>query len=217
VHKDGTIFVTDMKNGLMKIDPKKRTVEAVLTRFKLEPFKGVNDLFFARNGDIYFTDQGTTGLHDSRGRLFRLSASGDLTCLLDNIPSPNGLVMNLDETVIYLAVTRGNCIWRVPLLRSGLPSKVGLFIQMTGGWGPDGLALDAKGRLVVTHVGLGIVWVFDAMGAPVYRIRAREGTHVTNVAYGGPNGSSLYITESHSSTVQVVELDTPGKQMFSHQ
>nr|WP_213958008.1 MULTISPECIES: SMP-30/gluconolactonase/LRE family protein [unclassified Variovorax] len=216
IHRDGTIFVADMKHGLMKLDPKTRRIEPVVTRYKLERFKGINDLFFARNGDIYFTDQGTTGLHDATGRLFRLSASGELTCLLDNIPSPNGLVMNADETVIYLAVTRGNCIWRVPLLRNGMPSKVGLFIQMTGGWGPDGIALDTKGRLVVTHVGLGIVWLFDPSGEPVYRIKACEGTHVTNVAYGGPDGATLYITESHSSTVQVVELDAPGKPMYSH-
>ena len=217
IHKDGTIYVTDAKHGLMKLDPKTRRVEQLVTRYNMERFKGVNDLFFARNGDIYFTDQGTTGLHNPTGRLFRLSASGELTCLLDNVPSPNGLVMNVDETVVYLAVTRGNCIWRVPLLRNGLPSKVGMFIQMTGGWGPDGLALDEKGRLVVTHVGLGVVWVFDPSGAPVYRIKAREGSHVTNVAYGGPNGTTLFITESHSSTVQFVELDTPGKAMYSHQ
>lgn len=217
IHRDGTIYITDNKHGLMKLDPKTRRVEPLVTRYKLERFKGVNDLFFARNGDIYFTDQGTTGLHDPTGRLFRLSAKGDLTCLLDNIPSPNGLVMNTEETVVYLAVTRGNCIWRVPLLRDGTPSKVGMFIQMTGGWGPDGLALDAKGRLVVTHVGLGVVWVFDTSGAPVYRIKAREGTHVTNVAFGGPEGKTLYITESHSSTVQTVELDVPGKPMYSHQ
>ena len=217
IHRDGSIYITDNKHGLMKLDPKSRRIEPLLTRYKLERFKGVNDLFFARSGDLYFTDQGTTGLHDPSGRLFRLSAAGELTCLLDNIPSPNGLVMNVDETVVYLAVTRGNCIWRVPLLRNGVPSKVGLFIQMTGGWGPDGLALDEKGRLVVTHVGLGVVWVFDPSGAPVYRIKACEGTHVTNVAFGGPRGSTLYITESHSSTVQVVELDVPGKPMYSHQ
>ena len=31
------------------------------------------------------------------------------------MPSPNGLVINKEETTLFLAVTRGNCIWRVPL------------------------------------------------------------------------------------------------------
>src|SRR5690606_37819119 len=102
-----------------------------------EGFKGVNDLFFAANGDLYFTDQGQTGLQDPTGRLFRLRADGRLDCLLDNVPSPNGLVMNLEETALYLAVTRANAIWRVPLLRDGGTTKVGNFVQLTGGWGPD--------------------------------------------------------------------------------
>jgi len=31
-----------------------------------------------------------------------------LDLLLDNVPSPNGLVFNPEETIRYLAVTRGN-------------------------------------------------------------------------------------------------------------
>jgi gluconolactonase len=217
IHKDGRIFITDNKHGLMILDPVSRSVSPYVTRYKMERFKGVNDLFFASNGDLYFTDQGSTGLHDPTGGLYRVTPDGAVTCLLDNIPSPNGLVMSLDETVIYLAVTRGNCIWRVPLLRSGMPSKVGIFVQMTGGWGPDGLALDAKGRLVVTHVGLGSVWIFDPSGEPIYRIKSCAGTHVTNVAYGGVDGKTLYITESHSSSILTAKLDVPGKPMFSHQ
>ena len=78
----------------------------------------------------------------------------DIDCVLDNVPSPNGLVMNLDETMVYLEVTRGNCIRRVPLRRDGGVAKVGIYIQLSGGWGgPDGLALDAAGSLAVAHVG----------------------------------------------------------------
>ena len=59
-----------------------------------------------------------------RPRLFRLTEAGRVDCLLDNVPSPNGLVMNLNESMIYLAVTRGNCIWRVPLTKAGINAGV---------------------------------------------------------------------------------------------
>jgi len=217
IHRDGRIFIADYKHGIMVMDPVNGRVEPYLVRAGLERFKGVNDLFFAANGDLYFTDQGQTGLHDATGRLFRLRADGRLDCLLDNVPSPNGLVMNQDETMVYLAVTRANSVWRVPLMRNGGVTKVGVFVQLSGGWGPDGLALDAEGRLAIAHVGLGVVWIVDRFGQPVYRINSCTGTHTTNVAFGGEKGTTLFITESGTGTILRAELDVPGKAMYSHQ
>ncbi len=217
-HKDGRIFIADYKHGIMTMDPVTGKVTPYLVRAGLERFKAVNDLFFAANGDLYFTDQGLTGLHDPTGRLFRVRPDGQVTCLLDNVPSPNGLVMNLEESMIYLAVTRANAVWRVPLTRDGGVAKVGLFVQLSGGWGgPDGLALDAEGRLVIAHVGMGSVWIVDRLGEPVYRVRTCAKMHTTNVAYGGPDGRSLFITESESGSILRAELDVPGKKMFSQQ
>jgi gluconolactonase len=200
----------------MLLDPVNGKVTPYLERANLERFKAVNDLFFASNGDLYFTDQGLTGLHDPTGRVFRVRQNGEVTCLLDNVPSPNGLVMNLDESILYVAVTRGNCIWRVPFTRNGDVAKVGMYIQLSGGGGPDGLALDAQGRLLIAHVAMGSVWVFDKFGEPVYRIKSCEGHHTTNVAFGGPENKTLYITESESGTILTAELDVPGKLMYSH-
>ncbi len=171
---------------------------------------------FASNGDLYFTDQGLTGLHDPTGRLFRVTPQGKVTCLLDNIPSPNGLVMNREETLIFLAVTRGNSVWRVPFLRDQTVAKVGLHIQLSGGGGPDGLALDEEGGLIVAHVGMGSVWTFSPMGEPVHRIKSSSGLYTTNIAFGGPDRSTLYITESASGTILKAQLDVQGKLMYSH-
>jgi gluconolactonase len=216
IHRDGRIFIADYKNGIMLLDPVNGKVTPYLVRANLERFKAINDLFFAANGDLYFTDQGLTGLHDATGRVFRVRANGQITCLLDNVPSPNGLVMNRDETILYVAVTRGNCIWRVPFTRSGEVAKVGLYIQMSGGGGPDGLALDDEGRLLVAHVGMGSVWVFDAHGEPVYRIQSCAGRATTNLAFGGPDNKTLYITESESASILTAQLDVSGKLMYSH-
>ena len=120
--------------------------------------------------------------------------------------------------MLYVAVTRGNCVWRVPLMADGSVAKVGLFVQLSGGWGgPDGLALDAEGRLAIAHVGMGSVWVVDRIGEPVYRVRTCTEMHTTNVAFGGPDGKRLFITESGSGSILVASLDVPGKAMFSHQ
>ncbi|WP_439588332.1 SMP-30/gluconolactonase/LRE family protein [Hydrogenophaga sp.] len=214
---DGRAFVADYRHGIMVLDVSTGRIEPWCTHYRLERFKGVNDLVFASNGDLYFTDQGQSGLHDPSGRVFRIRhGSQDPELLLGGIPSPNGLVMNLDETRLFVAVTRANAIWRLPLVGNGV-SKVGVFIQMSGGHaGPDGLALDTRGQLAVAHAGMGAVWIFSEMGEPLYRVNSCAGHLTTNVAFGGPDGRHLYITESQTGTILRAEVETPGRPMYSH-
>ena len=215
-HQDGRAFITDHKNGIMVLDPKTGKIQPHCDRPLLQRFRGVNDLVFASNGDLYFTDQGQSGLQDPSGRLYRLRTNGQLDCLLDTIPSPNGLVLNSDENVIYLAVTRSNAVWRVPLMRDGTASKVGIAIQMSGGAGPDGMAIDAAGNLAVCHAGFGAVWLFSAIGEPMLRVNSPEGLWVTNCAYGGIDNKQLFITESKTGAVLVADMPVAGRKMFSH-
>ena len=204
---DGRIYVTDAKKGLLVFDPVKQTMNTVIENVLAQPFKGVNDLVFSSTGDLYFTDQGQTGWHDPTGRLYRLTSTGRLDLLLANIPSPNGLALNLAENVVWLAVTRANAIWRVPLPKSqALVSKVGTYIQMSGGGGPDGIALDETGGLAVSHTGLGAVWIFDNLGQPVQRLNSPVGLHTTNCAYGGPGRKQLFVTCGEHVLVSAVEV-----------
>jgi gluconolactonase len=125
--------------------------------------------------------------------------------------------LNKDESILYVAMTRGNAIWRLPLMDDGGVSKVGLFVQLSGGMaGPDGLAIDEDDRLLVAHAGHGTVWVFSRFGEPVYRLRSDAGMDTTNIAFGGPDGKDLYIVESELGKVLERPMDVPGKLMYSH-
>jgi gluconolactonase len=217
IHRDGRIFIADHKLGLMLLDPAAGRVEVFFDRPHRERFKGLNDLHFARNGDLYFTDQGESGLHDPTGRLYRLRADGRLDLLLDNVPSPNGLVLTPNEDILYLAVTRNNAVWRVPLNPDGSIGRVGIFIQLSGGMGPDGMAMDAEGNLAVCHVGMGSVWLFSRFGRPLYEIQSNAGRGTTNAAFGGADGKTLFITESETGTVLAARLQVAGLTLFSHQ
>jgi len=216
-HRDGRAFIADHKRGIMRLDPGTGTVTPVLEEVRREGFKGLNDLVFARNGDLYFTDQGQTGLQDPTGKVYRLRADGQVDCLLDCIPSPNGIVLSPDEKALFVAVTRANQVWRLPLHPDGTTSKVAAFITLSGGLaGPDGLAIDETGGLAVAHCGLGTVWLFDQLGEPRYRIRSCEGISTTNLAFGGPGNRSLFITESDTGTILQAEVPVAGHPMFSH-
>jgi gluconolactonase len=71
-----TLLITDYKNGLMRLDVATGRISAHLLRRNSERFKGVNDLVFDAEGNLYFTDQGQSGLHDPSGRLYRLRPDG---------------------------------------------------------------------------------------------------------------------------------------------
>src|SRR6476659_6488288 len=209
---DGRILVADYRQGIMELDARAGRMQKVLTSRNSESCKGCNDLHIASNGDIYFTDQGQTGLHDPTGRVFRLSPNGRLDCLVDTGISPNGLVLDPTETVLFVAMTRDNAVWRLPFMKDGSVSKVGRFCSTFGASGPDGLTMDKAGRLFVAHASLGHVFVFASNGELIARIKSCAGASCTNVAIGGNNGDRLYVTESATGTVLIADisvLDSP--------
>lgn len=207
---DGEIVIADYRNGLMRLDVTRGAVSPLLGHRNSESFKGVNDLVFDSRGSLYFTDQGQTGLHDPTGRVYRLAADGRLDLLLANAPSPNGVALSADGRVLFVAVTRGNAVWRVPLMEDGGVSKVGQFFASYGPSGPDGLAVDEAGRLVVANPGLGVAWVLDAMAQPVEVLRSPAGASLTNLAYGGADRRTAFFTESSSGSILRARMDTPG-------
>ena len=204
-HPDGRLIIADHRHGLLALDTDSRRIEPLVTHFQAQRFKGVNDLTFAANGDLYFTDQGQTGLHDPTGAVYCLKADGALIRLLNNIPGPNGLVLSNDGHDLFVAVTRDNAVWRLPLVESGA-SKVSKFLQLSGGFGPDGLTIDSDDNLYVAHCGMGCVWQFDRRGEPKYRIDSSRGDWTSNTAFHPDHPKDLYVTESQTGSILKVSL-----------
>lgn len=210
----GVLLITDYRNGLMTLDVASGEVKRFLDRRNSESFKGVNDLTFDSRGNLYFTDQGQTGLHDPSGRVFRLDVDGRLSMLMNNIPSPNGIVLSPDEKVLFVGVTRGNEIWRAPLMSDGSVVKVGRFFCSHGPSGPDGLAMDCEGNLVIANPGLGCVWLINKRGEPIgvweSPFDQGAGSALTNIAFGGPDNKTLFCTESESGSILMANLPYAG-------
>src|SRR6202795_477076 len=203
IARDGRILVADYRNGILELDARAGRMQNVLRSRTSESFKGCNDLHIASNGDIYFTDQGQTGLHDPTGRVYRLKTDGRLDCLIDTGISPN-------EAVLFVAMTRDNAVWRMPFMKDGSVSKVGRFCSTFGPSGPDGMTMDKAGRLFVAHASLGHVFVFAPNGELIARIKSCAGQSCTNVAIGGKDADRLYITESVTGTVLVADISGLG-------
>lgn len=211
----GQLLITDYRNGLVVLDIQSGQVRPFLERRNSESFKGVNDLVFDSRGNLYFTDQGQTGLHDPTGRVYRLAPDGRLDMLLSNVPSPNGVVLSNDERFLFVAATRGNCVWRMALLPDGSVSKAGQFFTSYGPSGPDGLAMDESGRLLVANPGLGCVWVLSHRAEPQEVLTGPPGASITNLAFGGLDRQQLFCTDSTHGQILLARMAVPGQSMFS--
>lgn len=178
----------------------------IADRYQGKRLNSPNDLVLKSNGDIYFTDPiyGLPDRENDRRReldfcgVYRWSAKdGAVTLLTNELERPNGLAFSPDEKTLYVANSHGpRAIWMAfPVKDDGALGPGRVFADVTPMMGklpgaPDGLKVDAAGNLWAT--GPGGVHIYAPDGKRLGRIDTGEAT--ANVAFGGPNRSTLYIT-----------------------
>jgi gluconolactonase len=113
-------------------------------------------------------------------------------------------VLSRDQRFLFVAMTRGNCVWRMPIMADGSVSKAGQFFTSHGPSGPDGLALDPHGRLIVCNPGLGVAWILDEYAEPVQILQAGRGISLTNVAVH--DSGMAYFTDSTNGRILRTQL-----------
>ena len=204
---DGRFALTCYRHGLLALDPAAGRHSVLCSRSNTEAFRGLSDITRAPNGDLWFTDPGRSSLSDPTGRLFRLRAGQARPDLvLANLPYPNGVAVSPDGVFVYVAVTRANAVWR---LLADAPDPVwpmvGVHLHLSGGLGPDGMAIDAEGRLAVAQSQIGRAWIFDCWGDPLCRVHVPGGTWTTAVAFS-PDGQWLVIVEAQQGALYRVRL-----------
>ncbi|WP_439577052.1 SMP-30/gluconolactonase/LRE family protein [Elioraea sp.] len=204
---DGSFAVTDYRQGVLRLDPERGTLAPVVTGANTEAFRGLGDITRGPDGSLWFTDPGRSSLTDPTGRLFRLRpGSAAAEPVLTNVPYPNGVALSPDGRLVLLAATRANAVWRLladapdPLL-----PMAGVFVQLSGGLGPDGLAVDRHGRLAVAQAQAGRALLFDRLGDPLARIRLPEGLWTTSVCFTR-EADALLIVEAETASVYRADL-----------
>ncbi len=230
VTSDGTtsIAVADSGSNGLAVDPSGNILAAVhkdgtLTRFTLpgqtgtpfvttydtKRFNSPNDLALRSDGNIYFTDpsfQAPNSKPQTANRFYRVDPAGTVSVIQDNVGNPNGVTLSIAEDVLYLAAS------------SGRKFKVSADGSVTDGMdfaptnGADGLAVDCADNLYVARQGT--VAVYDKNGtalSPVINVPNVQ--QVTNMAFGGSDHKTLYITGlGNNKGLFKVTVDIPGKQ-----
>lgn len=173
-----------------------------------------NDLTLDDQGGFYFTDQSASSsapIEELReGRICYVDKNMKSHVVADEIWSPNGIVFRAETNSLLVAESRRNLIAVYAVLEPGKVGPREVFAELPNSekWpfvGPDGIALDENGNLYVAHYGTGRVRILDTKGRLTRSLPAgHEG--VTNLAFGGPNRSELYVTGS----VAAFAGDSPG-------
>ena len=126
---------------------------------------------------------------------------------------PNGIALRDDR--LYVAETLRSCVWVYDVTGPGEATSRRLFCRQppvpdAPVSGPDGMAFDADGNLLVTHFGSGLVFVYDPGGSEVERIPC-GGTSPTNVCFGGADHTTLFITVDDTGEIVTVDWGTRGQ------
>lgn len=207
----GLLSCAHGERAVLKVKPDGQAT-AWIERYQGNRLNSPNDLVVSKRGDVYFTDP-PYGLEGRKQELpfsgvFRMRRDGVLELLDQELPRPNGLAFSPKEDVLYLADSERKTIYAYDVRADGSLGERRVFAKTEGDAPgvPDGLKVDVSGR--VYSCGPGGIHVFDPTGKRVELIPVPEVP--TNLAFGGPDSKTLFITAQ--SSVYRVRVDVAGIQ-----
>lgn len=165
-----------------------------------------NDLSIDARGRIYFTDPRYSKretMELTREGVYRIDPDGRITCIIDTLTRPNGILVTRDGRTLYVAdnpVSGGNAaLWAFDLDAAGNASQGRVLHDFRDPRGIDGMALDTAGRIWATagaNEKAGIsVFAPDAARRTARRLAVVPLPETpTNCTFGGAKRDTLYIT-----------------------
>jgi gluconolactonase len=172
-------------------------VSTVTDGIEGHPLLAPNDLIVDAKGGIYFTDPGPRPVVPGRVvHVYYLPPGAKEPIVIDDkVARPNGLTITADGKTLIVDDTLGTTVFAYDIQADGTVANKRTFAELRdipAGQESvaDGLALDREGRIYITTIKG--VQVFDRDGQYLGTIAiARQ---PANVAFGGPDKRTLYIT-----------------------
>lgn len=232
-HCEGAEFGPGGGRRITRTDLRTGEYEILTDRFEDKRYNSPNDICVDRQGRVYFTDpcygDRTIMEMDIEG-VYRLDTDGKVSRILGQpqIERPNGIAVTQDSRHLYIVdscpVSGGNRkIWSFDLDEQGSARNARVVHDFAPGRGGDGMRLDIQGNL---YVAAGImsprgphetkdvppgVYVLAPDGEMLGRIPVFEDL-LTNLAFGGPDGKTLYITAGKS--IFRTRVSIPGQAAY---
>lgn len=162
---------------------------------------------------------------DGVDKIYRVSASGDTSVWSSSVDYPNGLVLSLDRTVVYVAqifsaldpIVLDGSLWAIPVDAQFDQAGPATRVVATDAQGLDGLAMDASGRIYMADNGGGRILRWDP-AKPAVEVVAEGMPHAASLVFGEGrfDHESLYVTSTQKGGGRVwrVRVGAKGAPLF---
>lgn len=203
--------------SLQRVDLTTGKIETLFERCSDRKLNGPNDLVFDKQGGLWFSDLGKRRARDMDvGAVYYMKPGASE--LVEAVPAmlpANGIGLSPDEKTVYVAETPTSRLWAFDIGAPGeikpgpviYRGEIGRPLAGLGGYQMfDSLAVEASGNVCVATLVSGCISVIAPDGKLVEQVPT--GDHVTtNIAFGGPDLKTAYITLSGKG--ELVAMDWP--------
>ncbi len=165
-----------------------------------------NDIAIMANGTLFASDP---DWKNQRGQLWRI-ANGQFELLETNMGTTNGVEVSPDEKTLYVNESVQRNIWAYDLSATGDISNKRLFATVAD-HGMDGMRTDTAGNLYITRWGKGTVLILNPEGEKIQEVTLK-GKKPSNIAFGGPDGKTCYVTVQDRGYIETFRTAHPGRE-----
>jgi len=201
---EGFMFIADYTNhNILRVD---MDTQEISVHAHEPTMNQPNDLAIGANDILYASDPNWGA---STGQIWRVDTDGTVTLLEADMGTTNGIEVSPDEKVLYVNESVQRNVWAYDLSPEGDISNKRLLIQFPD-FNMDGMRCDVEGNLYITRHGKGTVAKLSPAGEVLLEVQL-TGKLCSNIAFGGPDGRTCYVTMADRGNVEVFRADTPGR------
>ena len=201
---EGFMFIADYTNhNILKVD---MDTQAISVHAHEPTMNQPNDIAIGANDILYASDPNWA---ESTGQIWRIDTDGKVTLLEADMGTTNGIEVSPDEKTLYVNESAQRNVWVYDLSSEGEVSNKRLLIQFPD-FNMDGMRCDIEGNLYVTRHGKGTVAKLSPAGEVLLEV-GLTGKLCSNIAFGGPDGCTCYVTMADRGNVEVFRADLPGR------